>query len=115
MKLFQMVALAIMLSIGATAQAADQIATRYVLDASGNLVEQQYMVPDNSDRTWKTVGIVALSLLGIAGAVWLVNEWSEDDDPQPVQQPSNGLVPTAGSSTQTWQTDFLVPTYVPVQ
>jgi len=87
-----------------------QMQTRYVLDNAGNLQQQQYFTPDNSDKYWKTVVIVGASVLGVAGIVWLIDEWKEPDEVT-VQTQDNPLIAKGGSSMTEWTTDFVAPVY----
>ena len=90
--------------------------TRYALDSSGNLQQQQYYVPSNEDKYWKTAAIVGASIVGIAGLAWLIDEW-RTPDPVAVQSQSP-LIPSNGFSTTTTTSEFdntfITPGYVTV-
>ena len=70
--------------------------TRYVMDSSGNLAQQQYLVPasDTGNKLLETVAIVGLGIVGLYFVGEVFDVW--DDDPAPAAAPSNPLVAAGG-------------------
>ena len=92
-----------------------QYRVSYGLDSSGNLVKEQVPVQDNSLKVWQTIGIVTAGIVGFYFLGEAFDVW--DDDPAPVvapAAPTNPLFQTGGTSTQTWQGNFVQPVYQPL-
>ena len=90
-----------------------QYRVSYGLDSAGNLVEKQVPV-QNDNRILETTAIILGGIVGIYVLGEIFEVW-DDDKPAPVApapaEPSNPLFQTGGTSTQTWEGNFVQPVY----
>lgn len=111
--------IAVTLFLGACATAQPTLRTTYGLDASGNLVERQVLVPaaDNgSSKVLESVAIIGLGIVGLYFVGELFDVW-DDDKPQAAAAPVSPLVPSSGMQYQVtgFNSEFIAPVYQTVQ
>jgi len=107
--------------IGGCATAkAPQLGMRYELDGSGNMVQRQYVMPTAETSACVAGGInwciAALIGVGVVVGVYGLDRIYSKNNNETTSTTTNTipLVPSGGSSSTQWSSDFIAPVYTTV-